>query len=94
MDINLLAAIGMFVLFPIAIAVFAKTMYHFWFVATGIRGGKTLQAGLLGPLAFLFPSLFDDRAQPHLRRLGVWLPTCAVLFAVLFWLQWIAGPAQ
>lgn len=94
MDIQTIAAIGMLVLLPIAIFTFVKMMYHFWFVGTGVRGGKTLHAGLLGPFALLVPSLFDERAQPHLRRLTVWLPACMVLFVALFALQWIAAPAQ
>jgi hypothetical protein len=94
MDIKTIAAIGMLLVFPFAIFVFVKMMYHFWYVATGIRGGKTLVAGLLGPFALLVPSLFDERAQLHLRRLGVWLPASIVLFAILYTLQWVAGPAQ
>ena len=94
MDIKTIAAIGMLIVFPITIVVFVKTMYHFWFVATGVRGGKTLHASLLGPFALLVPSLFDDRAQPHLHHLNLWLPICLLCFAALFSLQWVAGPAQ
>lgn len=77
-------------LFPVALFVFAKTIYHFWFVATGVRAGKTFQAGLLGPFSLLVPSLFDQQAQPHLRRLNVWLPLSVIaVFAILVF-RWLA----
>ena len=93
MDTQTIATALMVLLFPVALFVFVKTMYHFWFVATGVRAGKTFQAGLLGPFSLLVPSLFDERAQPHLRRLNVWLPLCAITFVAIFFFQWLAGPA-
>lgn len=83
----------MVLLFPVAFFVIAKTIYHFWFVVTGVRAGKTFQAGLLGPLSLLVPSLFDEQAQPHLRRLNVWLPLCVITFVAIFFFQWLAEAA-
>lgn len=93
MDTETIATALMVLLFPVVLFVFVKTMYHFWFVVTGVRAGKTFQAGLLGPFSLLVPSLFDERAQPHLRRLNVWLPLCVTAFVAIFFFQWLAGAA-
>jgi hypothetical protein len=92
MDTITIARIAMLVLFPVTFIVLLKTMYHLWFAVRGVREEKKITAGLLGPFAFLIPTLFEDRAQLHLQRLSVWLPICIVVFPALFGLQELVTP--
>jgi len=90
MDARVLAAVLVLILFASATAVLVKTLYHFWIVINGIRSDRSVTAGFLGPLALLNPALFEDHAQPHLRKLAVWAPICFVLVGLLFALQTFA----
>ena len=94
MDAISIARVVMLVLFPVTFIVLLKTMYHMWFVVRGVREDKKIAAGLLGPFAFLAPTLFEDRAQPHLQKLSVWLPICIAVFVALFGLQGLVMPEK
>lgn len=67
-----------------ALVTMCKMLYHFWFVVTGVREEAKVKAGLLGPFALLVPSLFEDKAQYHLSRLGPWLVATIVSYMLLF----------
>jgi len=82
-------------LFAFCFAFFAicKAIYHSWFVVTGIRPAMHTKASLLGPFALFMPSLFEEKAQIHLRRLGLWLPVAIAALVTAFTIQVIMGQA-
>lgn len=75
MHINpLIVSVLSLLAFLVAFFAICKAIYHTWFVVTGIRPTMQTKASLLGPFALFVPSLFEEKAQVHLRRLGLWLP--------------------
>ena len=74
------------IVFLIAFFAIGKAIYHSWFVVTGVRPSMQMKASLLGPFALFVPSLFEEKAQTHLRRLGFWLPIAlgALLISLAF----------
>lgn len=79
--------------FLVAFFAIGKAIYHTWFVVTGIRPAMQRKASLLGPFALFLPSLFEEKAQLHLRRLGFWLPIAIGAFAITLLLKSFVGQA-
>ena len=65
----------------------AKTLYHSWFVFTGIRHEKRFLASLMGPFFLLNQGLFEEKALPHLKKLSFWLPFTLAIYAAFFGLN-------
>lgn len=77
----------MVMLFVFAMGATVKTIYHSWFVITGIRYKKRRAANLLGPFFLLMPSLFEVSTLAHRKQLGFWLPITIAAYAVLFGIE-------
>ena len=84
---NLIAATALVLLFGFSLGATLKTIYHTWFLVTGIRHEKRLTASLMGPFCLLVPALFEDAALPHLKRLNFWLPVTLILYAAIFGME-------
>jgi hypothetical protein len=91
---KIVALVGALILFPIACFTGVKTLYHWWFVVTGVRGDKVLTASFLAPFCFLVPSLaekvLEEKALHHLRQLHPWLLACVGSVILLFGLHVLA----
>ena len=79
------------IVFLVAFFAIGKAIYHSWFVVTGVRPAMQTKASLLGPFALFVPSLFEEKAQIHLRRLGLWLPVALGALLVLLVLKSVGG---
>jgi hypothetical protein len=84
---KILAGVAMLVLFVFALVSITKTIYHLWHVINGIRQEKRFLASCLGPLCFLMPTLFEEKAWPHRERLNFWLPVTMLTYGLLFGLK-------
>ena len=84
---KIFAGFAMIALFGLALFSLGKTIYHMWYVITGIRHEKRFLASFLGPLCLFMPTFFEEKAWSHRERLNFWLPVTMLEYGLLFGLK-------